>query len=159
MYVYRIKKLFPQAQYIHIIRDGVDVTYSYVNTGLYNNYLTAALRWKGAVNFLQKFGKQNSEQYYEIKYEDLVTKPKAIVQRICTFLDITFEKEMLTTTGNFDKLGDVKYQKHHKNIYNNINENSIGKGRENISKEALVKIAPVLNKTLDNFGYNKILKI
>src|SRR5690606_31966252 len=42
IYINKILKVFPNAQYIHIERDPLDVVCSYVKAGLYSNYEEAA---------------------------------------------------------------------------------------------------------------------
>lgn len=152
MSVFQIKKVFQEAQFVHIIRNGVDVSYSYMNSGL-KDYTTAALRWKGTVKFLQKFGRKFPEQYYELKYEELVTNPEKNVKNICAFLNIEFDPTMLAMNKNAGELGDVKYLSHHKNVYNEINDDSIGKGKRNFTEKKLAEVKLITDKMNDSLGY------
>jgi hypothetical protein len=153
MYVYRIKQLFPHARFIHMIRDGVDVAYSYVNAGLYEDYTKAAIRWEKSVDFLQKFGRKYPEDYLEVRYEEFVKEPKKNVKEIFNFLDEEFEEEILNKKNNAAHLGDVKHLNHHSNVHNKINDNSIGRGRKNLNKHDLKDIESLLKNTLKNNGY------
>lgn len=156
IHVYQIKKLFPKAQFIHIIRDGVDVVNSYVNAGIYDEHATAALRWKGSIEFLRKFGQKNSDSYFEIKYEELVTNPEIATRNICGFLGITFDPQMLSSKDNSLGLGDVDHHHHHTNVRNDINMKSIGKGRKELSEKILNDIKKEINPLLIKLGYESL---
>jgi hypothetical protein len=155
-YVYRLKKSFSNAQFIHIVRDGVDVAYSYVNANLYEDYETAALRWKKSVNFLKKFGKKFPESYLEVTYEQLVRAPENTTKEVCTFLDIAFRQEMISSDKEASKLGDVRYLDHHNNVFNKINTDSIGKGRSKVPVEVLSNLKKRLNPLLEQLEYKRI---
>lgn len=140
IFIDKISKIFPKAQYIQIIRDPRDVVCSYVKAGLYDNHLEALSFWEQA-NLKAEALKKNlpSSNFYQIKYEDLVTSPETELPKICTFLNIKYDSNMLSFWKNKDQLGDVKYNKHHSNIGNPIkrysNFNSTEK--ENMSLAAL----------------------
>lgn len=152
MSVYEIKEVFPNAKFVHLIRDGIDVSYSYMNSGLME-YTAAALKWKRVVKFVQNFGKKNPENYLEIRYEGLVTKPDEIVRRVCGFLDIEYNEKMLYIENDANDLGDVKYLSHHKNVHNKISSKSIGKGKRNLTPTELKKLKPLINGLYKKLGY------
>ncbi len=112
-----IAKFFPQAKFIHLIRDGRFVATSMTkHLGIcklihgghpeklqhfsYQGQLThlpaksATLKesiqyWKTMVKATQKESKQLAEGYYlEIRYEDLIITPKKIIQQISDFLSL-----------------------------------------------------------------------
>lgn len=91
-------RLYPQAQFIHIIRDGRDVTLSMQNARWGGGSIpAAALIWREYVQaglvaktYLPK------DQYYETKYETLVDNPVSTLTHICTFLGEEYIDEMLT---------------------------------------------------------------
>lgn len=78
-YVLHIPKLlewFPNAQIVHLIRDGRDVALSLMGRKhdfrIYNAYC-AAEYWKRYVDQGREFGQAlNKDCYYEIRYEDLL---------------------------------------------------------------------------------------
>jgi len=151
-YLFEIKKIFPNAKCIHIIRNGLDVVYSYVNAGLYKNYDKATIRWIDSIKLAKKFGKKYPESYLEIYYEELVKSPEKVIKEVCNFLNLTFDKKMIYENKVAKNLGDTAKLEHHKNIFNPITTNSIGKGVKNINIEKL-KYKQKLLKTLYLLGY------
>jgi hypothetical protein len=92
--------LFPDAQFIHIIRDGRDVALSMLDKWGQKEHhidiLYAAESWERR---LQKAfvsaAKLDTDHYYELRYEDLVTAPEEVVHKICDFLGESFVLEMI----------------------------------------------------------------
>jgi hypothetical protein len=93
----RIFQVFPEAKFIHIIRDGRDVCASLKRTG-----------WRGdstwaIADYWRKYVKEGQEQgadlppgqYIEISYENLVKFTEKNLQQICAFLGEPFERNML----------------------------------------------------------------
>lgn len=156
MYVYRLRRVFPNAQFVHMIRDGVDVVHSYVQAGLYEDYRTAATRWRESVKFLRRFGDQHASSYYEIRYEQLVQEPEETLERLCRFLMIPFAASMMTPHRREQEWGDIKYIDHHANVLNDIATNSIGKGRRALSRKDVNDIKPIINSELVSLGYEPL---
>lgn len=57
IFIDKIIKIFPKAQFIHIVRDPRDVVCSYTKAGLYDNYWDALDFWKTANNKATKLKK------------------------------------------------------------------------------------------------------
>lgn len=149
-----IDPLFPQAQYIHIIRDGRDVVASYLKAGLYQNEQEACHRWLNSIKLAQDFGhKVGPARYLEIRYEDLVRQPEPTIQQICTFLTLPYQPHMLTFWQQAHTLGDTQLAHHH-NIRNPINEKSIGKWQQTLSPTSQEYIKNQLHPLLIQLKYN-----
>lgn len=122
-----INLALPNSKYIHVIRDGRDVVSSYLKAGIYDSVEKASSRWWQSIEQARLFGKNSeSSKYIEVRYENLVSNPLEELQRVSSFLNIHFEKEMLDFFKIYDKLGDTVLA-HHNNVQNPVNPNSIGK--------------------------------
>jgi len=108
MHIRRLDGLWPDARFVHVIRDGRDVCLS-------------ALRWKGARKLEQRYrswqadpvvaaafwwkrrvrtGQEDGsalgpERYQELFYERLVEDPEARTRELCSFLRVDFEPAIL----------------------------------------------------------------
>ena len=149
-----INKLYPNAKYIHIIRDGRDVVSSYLKMGRYDTVEEACQRWNNSINLAKKFGSNKGErQYYEIRYENFVTNPKDEINKVCNFLNIEYEKGMTDHRNSIDVLGDVKKLKHHNNLKRPINDDSIEKWKKNLNKKEKCLTNKYLEENLQKLGY------
>jgi len=149
----RIYLVFPKAQFIHIIRDGYDVIKSYLESGIYNNIELVAKRWLNSVKLASRFGSKYPKNYFEIHYEELVQKPEETVTKICKFLDIRYNSNMIYSENTAHLLGDIVKRIHHSNVMKPIFTSSIGKGRKNLTYEQRIKIQKIIGKKLELLGY------
>lgn len=94
----RINSIFPQAKFIHIIRDARDVCISLRNVGWHGPTLRHMARyWRGEVISGIMAGRPlGEESYLEVPYETLVTSTEATLKQICSFLGEPYDTSMLT---------------------------------------------------------------
>ncbi len=95
-----ILKLFPAAQIVHIIRDGRDCALSMLDRskdlGIVSLYHAAQV-WEQYVLAGQEFGGRcKNSQYYQFRYEDLVTNPKDEMSKLCEYLNIDFSDSVIS---------------------------------------------------------------
>jgi len=138
-----INQVFPDAKYIHIIRNPFDSIHSYVKAGIYGTYEKSAKRWATSVDLCRKFGSNKKKSYYEIYYEDLVSDPKKELVNLCNFLSIPFEMEMMDELNS--SLGDVDMRVHHKNVKHKVVTSYIGKGIREIPENNQQSIIRILS--------------
>ncbi len=100
--------LWPQAKFVHMIRDGRDVCLSAVHwtkpgklllrcaTWKEDPVTTAALWWEWHVRLGREDGRLlGQELYYEIRYESLVAQPADACKQLCAFLGVPYRETML----------------------------------------------------------------
>jgi hypothetical protein len=108
----RIKKDFPDARIIHIIRDGRDVALSLDKRGWSRplpwdrdkGLLAAGLYWEWIVRKGRKLSSALQPYYLEVRYEDLVDKPAETLPRLAVFLHHDLDYERIRQMG----IGSVK---------------------------------------------------
>jgi len=72
------------------------------------NPIRAAQRW---VNGLEKADKDTAkfkDEYIEIRYEDLLNYPEAVLTKCCDLLEIDFEQNMLQIPENTENIGSAQ---------------------------------------------------
>jgi hypothetical protein len=91
-------EVFPEARFVHIIRDGRDVAMAYLDRSEWgpSTMADAALYWKSRVGRGRDAGRRlGSTRYREVRYEDMVDDPESVTRDLCTFLGLDFHPEML----------------------------------------------------------------
>ncbi len=109
-YVLHMKLLlekFPNAQFIHLIRDGRDVAMSLLNRkhdfGVYN-YFFAAKYWEIYVELGRECGRSLGKNiYHEVRYEELLNNPEIAMKGVCEFLNESYSDNLV----NFKKSGEA----------------------------------------------------
>jgi hypothetical protein len=99
--------LWPEAKFVHIIRDGRDVCLSVMSwkkagrtAGRYATWeeypvSTTALWWERKVRQGREGGGSlPGVLYYEIRYEDLINHPERECTRLCEFLGLPYDEAM-----------------------------------------------------------------
>jgi hypothetical protein len=101
--------LWPQARFVHLIRDGRDVALSLMSwpsvlnkkPGTFPTWKddpvsTAALWWELNVRRGREAGRLlGAELYREFRYESLLAQPEQICAELCEFLGLAYEEAML----------------------------------------------------------------
>jgi hypothetical protein len=107
-----LEELFPDAQYVHLIRDGRDAALSFLEmpAGTFTrtwahprNASEFACLWSGEVADARALGRRvGARRYYEVRYEDLVTATLQVVESICDFANLSFEPALVESAGAVD---------------------------------------------------------
>jgi hypothetical protein len=100
-----LRRLFPDAQYVHLIRDGRDAAVSFLSMlegiafetwGHPRTPAGFAAHWRTDVKAARRHGRRvGPDRYLEVRYEDLVTDTEGTLRRICTFAGLPFEPAMI----------------------------------------------------------------
>ncbi len=92
-----IEELFPDALYVHLLRDGHDVVASFRDRWGYRSAARAArsewARYVTAARALQ--ARVGERRFLELRYERLVMEPEAEARRLFDFLDEPWHPEVL----------------------------------------------------------------
>ena len=92
---HHLAKIWPQAKFIHIIRDGRDVARSNILMGWAGNFFTSVELWITAENLWAKLSRQlKPEQNITIRYENLIQAPETELTKLCEFIGVTFDQAM-----------------------------------------------------------------
>jgi len=99
-----LKKIFPKAKFIHIIRDPLENLVSLQKlTGIRNwsAFIEEhALKMKRHFQIAKNNYERNIDRYCIVKYENLISNPETSLREICKFLHIKFENNLLIPTEN-----------------------------------------------------------
>ena len=138
IYTHRLKKLFPDAKFVYILRDYRDTFQSVRNVDFELPVVSIVVyKWKYFYKKALEASKKFPGSFYFIRYEDLVTDPGLHLLKICEFLDIPFVPEVLEFYKMKEKAKE-KYpadilQKHHKSLFNPVNTSRIGLWEKSMS--------------------------
>lgn len=97
--VHTLAGLFPEARFVHVIRDGRDVAASFIDQEEMrpNGVAEAALLWRQRVSAGRSAGAPlGPKRYLEVRYEDLVGDTEAALRSLCAFVDLEYDSAMLT---------------------------------------------------------------
>jgi hypothetical protein len=107
-----LERLFPDALFVHLIRDGRDAALSFLSMpkGLMTetwmqprSVAGFACQWRVEVRAARRLGRRvGVGRYLEVRYEDLVGDVEAVLRRISAFARLSYEPAMADYAGNVD---------------------------------------------------------
>lgn len=85
--------MFPDAQIIHIVRDGRDCTASMKEADWFRGHIDKGIfQWVRSMSAAERAARAlRPDQFHELCYEDLVTDPEAELRKICDFLEEEYD--------------------------------------------------------------------
>jgi len=151
-YVFHMETLlemFPNAQFIHLIRDGRDCALSMLerkwHLQIFNIYHTACT-WDRYVTAGKMFGDLFPEHYIELRYEDLLTHPEKSLKILCAFLNIEFSESVI----NYEK---SDFPGKTPLIQEPLKKTNQGKWKQQLSKRQISIFEAVAGDTLKECNY------
>ena len=140
-----LKQLFPEAKFIHIIRDVRDNCLSIQKTWGKSLYLSAQL-WTESLKKCTNDGNRIKYDFLELTFEDLITSPTEYLERICHFLNIHYEEQMNELAAPSENYGDAKGT-------TKILSNNKEKWKQSLSRRQIEKIESIGYEILLEKGY------
>lgn len=96
IYTKKLLKIFPEAKFIHIVRDYRDNFISIRNVDFELPFISVTVtKWRLFVKKFRNAAKARPGTHIELKYEDLAAEPEKIFKELCEFVGIPFSKAPL----------------------------------------------------------------
>lgn len=130
-----LSQILPEAKFINIYRDPRDVVASLIKQRWApKDPKQAAVYYKDIINqwFLNR-SKLDQKSFYEFKLEDLVNNPEDIIKKVCQFLNIDYEPEMIDL---------------------DLSKANVGCFKEEFSENEKEEINEILEDIIIKLGYN-----
>lgn len=136
-----VHKLWPEAKFIHLVKDPRDVANSYVSAGWAGNV------WYGVDPWIETerqwdIVKKNipEDRYIEIQFEELIQNPRAELTRICEFLGVAYTDEMFKYSGETS--------------YETIDPSKVFRWKSKSSLRDIALVETKVGELLEKHGYN-----
>jgi hypothetical protein len=107
-----LERLFPEASFVHLIRDGRDAALSFLSVpegimtegwGYPRDAAGFACQWATEVRAARALGERvGPGRYLELRYEALVADPAGELRRTCSFAGLEYDEAMLGYVGRTD---------------------------------------------------------
>jgi Sulfotransferase family len=154
-----IKRLFPDALFVHIVRDGRDAALSLANFGRIRPYfyqrgstlLSFGVYWKWLLRKGRAAGRRIRHDYYELRYEDLIEKPQQTLTQLGNFIGHKLDYERITqaAVGSLSK-PNTSFQ----HLPSPRNGSAVGRWRLQYAPEELAAFEALVGDCLEDMGYS-----
>ncbi|MDB9509909.1 sulfotransferase [Kamptonema animale CS-326] len=156
-YIDYLEKLLPDALFIHILRNGMDVIASMYEATRKDSGPDAwssewsidfcRQRWQEAISISYKNAKKNN--HILVKYEDFVENPRLTLSNICEFAQIEFDDLMLSRykeTSQKLSLGEPWHKGIERNIERSNSHKYYSAFKEKEIEDLINKIRPLTDE-------------
>jgi hypothetical protein len=157
LHIRRLASLFPEARFIHLIRDGRDVALSYRDAGFGTTSIgDSAVFWRRFVARGRRDGRRlGTTRYREVRYEDLVDDPERVLRSLCSFVDLAFDPLMLRYFERADDVMEgVDHRSHHRSVYLPPTR-GLRDWRRDMSPDELRLFESIAGRLLAELGYER----
>ena len=157
-YLGLLERLFPDARFLHLIRDGRDAAVSFLQMpagvvtegwGHPRSVEGFAAQWRTEIRAARRLGERvGPDRYLELHYEDLVADPAAVLTKACEFAGLAYDPAMLSYAGEVD----VSAKPHQQSL---TRPPTVGlrDWRTELSPEDVAKFESVAGDLLAELGY------
>jgi uncharacterized membrane protein YkvA (DUF1232 family) len=170
-----VKRHFPNARLVHIVRDGRDAACSLrcqpwakIAGDVPRDSPEAARRcgmmWAASVR--AGIRHRGHPRYFELRYEELVARPAETLLPLLTFLDLPWDERLLATdmslprpsplaaySDDFRDAVQLSLERDARVASHSIFDVSVGRWRRDLSPEDIEALAPVVGNLLIALGY------
>ncbi len=154
----RIASDFPEAKFLHIIRDPRDIALSLEKRKWTRPLpwdkdralLAAGLYWEWIVRKGRKYGALLSSRYLEVRYEELVQNPREVLGRVGGFIGHDLDFDRIQKSG----IGSVKIPltSFHEDLTDG-RFSPIGRWKEKFPPEQLREFEDLIGEYMAELGY------
>jgi len=145
--------MFPDAQFIHLVRDGRACAASLKRPPFSYSPSRAIATWLNAMHAGRRAArKMPPERFLEIRYEDLVQRTEPTLRRLCSFLGEPFDPAMLHPEDVAVKHVPIHFQQHGQ-IASGVNQTSLSAWERELSAGEIGCIERLGRRHLQAFGY------
>lgn len=134
--------LFPQAYFIHMIRDGRSCAASFHRRWSYIPQRTI-YRWKNVIIAARQQAEESGARYLEVFYESLTSDPDTEMRKVCEFLDVPFDNAVLSPS---------RKPKHSGSSAETI-VSTTPRWKTHFSKHTVRALESIAGRTLSDLGY------
>jgi hypothetical protein len=148
-------RLFPRAQFVHVIRDPRDA-YCSIRDRMHSDKprwlkfdpARSAEDWRASIEAGQRW-RPAPERYLEIRYEELVQEPEGVMRRVLRFLDEPWDPRILQAEADNQEVRGGKTRR----VRGQIFATSIGRWRRDLNTDEVSAIEAIAGPLMADLGY------
>ncbi len=153
---------FAPTKIIYLVRDPRDMALSWKNSAvLRGGVMRAAKIWKtDQVESLKVFQWLNeSNHIYLLKYEDLLAQPEDELQKMCSFLNIPFETDMLRFQDDRLTRQNADRTELWQNLQKPLLKANFNKYKQQLSFDEIAYVENLCKDEMEKLGYMPYLNV
>jgi Sulfotransferase family len=158
-YVHHVRAmfdLFPDAQFVNLIRDPRGAVSSLITLGWYPEKVavpSAASAWEASIrNLDRRAGALRPDQLLDIRFEDMALDPAASLRRVCSFAGLRDDDEAIEQMIARENVGNLRQDRHWR-IREPISSAPVDAWRKRLRTRDVALVEHVTRPYMERFGY------
>ena len=140
----KLEKIFPEANFIHIVRDYRANIASHQRVFKIKKAADLAYRWLKINELVEKSKLRNIGRYFTLKYERLVIDPESSMKGICDFFKIPFSETLAKDHtshiySSFNENKQDRFREMHRSLFSPINAAHVDEWRDKLSLDEVME--------------------
>ena len=153
LFVRELRAVFPQARFIHVVRDYRDNVASYLNVPFdVKSPAALAHRWVRYNTAVLDAAAEAPERFHRLRFEDLVRAPGPALQALCDFLGVEMHPAMLDSR----EAGNVQGLEWHRNVGKPIDAALAGQWHTALTPGQVATLDRICQPFAGTFGYEPV---
>ncbi len=153
LYMQTLQTFFPQARFIHIVRDPRAVVNSWKTVPWSTGSIAGdADVWRRYMATARQAPPDNGA-IFTLHYEQLISTSEACLKKLCRFLDLSFDASMLDYYTHQSKRVNVNREPWKGNAVKPVNNKSLSRWQTELSTTEIATIEAVAGSEMCQLGY------
>jgi len=158
IFIHTLVRVFPEAKFIHLIRDPRDNVASTLRTFKIKNSIYMSLQWLMFNRIIEKNKSKTPANYFTLRYEDMVKDVEGTMKQLCGFLRLPYNEAMkdIDRKGIKDKylVKGMDMEENKKAMLEPISEVNIDKWKKELKPKDIAIVENIAgNYALQKYGY------
>ncbi|MCX6245556.1 MAG: sulfotransferase [Bacteroidetes bacterium] len=165
IYSRRLRKIFPEAKFICIIRDYRDNFISIQKLVEKDVAVEAPSlplqvgRWRYFTRMFLRCKRRFPDRYYILRYEDLVTEQEKTYRSLCEFLGISYDPSVFDFYKKKDEVTEIfsntVWDKFHENLLKPVNTGRMNTWQDKLTEQQVRMADQIAGKYADRLNYKR----
>jgi hypothetical protein len=150
--------LFPNAHFIHVVRDPRACVVSLRKLGWYDGQIAPAVElWERSINAANSWRlRLAADQLLEVKYEDLVTQPRETLTQVATFAAVAHDEDAMRQMLRYHELPETRSQRYHANLSRPLDPARMSGWTEDLEKPEIAFVEEAAGPLMRQWGYEAV---
>ncbi|MFJ3771474.1 sulfotransferase family protein [Streptomyces sp. NPDC090075] len=154
LHVEEILRLFPDAQFVHLVRDGRDCAASLLGMPWWHRgFHEAVATWAQVMDVTRRYaGRLGPGAWHEVRFEDLVADPETQLRLICAYLGEEYDPAM-TRPHRLARTAVPARKTWHRRTRGALDTSRAGSWQQRLTPDQIRLADAVLGDRLARYGY------
>jgi len=153
-------KMFPDAKFIHMVRDYRDYLQSMMRAGFVKRIEPIIIhRWRKSLKINYKLQEKYPDRFYYLRYEDLVEQPEKYFGEMCDFLGIEREEQIFDFHKYKEKFLELYNEEdlniYHSKLFKPISNKNVGDWKKKLTGDQVEIAELITGKAAEKAGYSR----